>query len=505
VARWDFAREPATARIVDVGGRGHHGVLVNGPTRGVTGSTWCGEEVDHRLVPDQYAAIHFHEDDLDDVAWPEDAALPLPSDLPSGIYAVRVVGAGGCEDRIPFVVLPERRPARQRPAVAVLLPTLTYQAYANSKLSDRIDYAVFGLSERDYQPSERERQLAEVPELYGSLYDVHADGSGRCFSTLRRPILTMRPEWHSALQHAPRHLAADLYLTSWLEELGEEFDVLTDHMLDEEGIEALVGYRVVVTGTHPEYVTAREISALEEHVARGGRLMYLGGNGFYWVTSVDPDRPHVIEVRRGNAGTRTWDSPPGEIHHASTGEPGGLWRHRGRAPNALVGIGMASQGWDLKAPGYRRTRASFASDLAWMFEGLADDEREFGDEGLVMDGAAGDEIDRYDVELGSPRHGVVVASSAGHSRFYKIVHEDLPMSRDGLGGDENENVRSDVTYVPWAGGGGVFATGSITWAGAMAVRNFDNPVARLTTNVLRRFLDPADLPPARALGVEARA
>ena len=26
--------------------------------------------------------------------------------------------------------------------------------------------------------------------------------------------------------------------------------------------------------------------------------MYLGGNGFYWVTAVDPEGPHMIEIRR---------------------------------------------------------------------------------------------------------------------------------------------------------------------------------------------------------------
>ena len=30
--------------------------------------------------------------------------------------------------------------------------------------------------------------------------------------------------------------------------------------------------------------------------------MYLAGNGFYWVTTVDSERGHAIEVRRGFAG-----------------------------------------------------------------------------------------------------------------------------------------------------------------------------------------------------------
>ena len=38
--------------------------------------------------------------------------------------------------------------------------------------------------------------------------------------------------------------------------------------------------------------------------------MYLGGNGLYWIISVDPTRPHVIELRRWG-GTGTWVAGPG--------------------------------------------------------------------------------------------------------------------------------------------------------------------------------------------------
>ncbi len=44
-----------------------------------------------------------------------------------------------------------------------------------------------------------------------------------------------------------------------------------------------------------------------------------------------------------------------------------------------------------------------------------------------------------------------------------------------------------------AGGGGVFTTGSIAWCAALAHNGYDNNVARITGNVLRRFLDPDPL------------
>ena len=101
------------------------------------------------------------------------------------------------------------------------------------------------------------------------------------------------------------------------------------------------------------------LDGLDSYLADGGRLMYLGGNGFYWVTSAPADDPFVIEVRRGMAGTRVWESPPGEWHQAMTGEHGGIWRHRGRPPQALAGVGFTAQGFDRSLP-YRVEAAAAA-------------------------------------------------------------------------------------------------------------------------------------------------
>ncbi|MFI5019700.1 MAG: N,N-dimethylformamidase, partial [Dongiales bacterium] len=66
LAAWDFAREIETVVIRDVGGRGLHGRAVNLPARGVTGHRWAGRSLSWREAPADYAAIHFHEDDLYD-------------------------------------------------------------------------------------------------------------------------------------------------------------------------------------------------------------------------------------------------------------------------------------------------------------------------------------------------------------------------------------------------------------------------------------------------------
>ena len=62
------------------------------------------------------------------------------------------------------------------------------------------------------------------------------------------------------------------------------------------------------------------------------------------INTIDPARPHVIEVRRGFTGTRMWGSAPGEGYHSTTGEPDGIWRLRGRPPQTAMSRGL------LKAP-----------------------------------------------------------------------------------------------------------------------------------------------------------
>ena len=71
----------------------------------------------------------------------------------------------------------------------------------------------------------------------------------------------------------------------------------------------------------------------------------MGGNGFYWVVSYSAEKPWMMEVRRGENGVRAWQAAPGETSHSTTGEKGGIWRNRGRAPQKLFGTGFTSEGY----------------------------------------------------------------------------------------------------------------------------------------------------------------
>ncbi|WP_020636068.1 N,N-dimethylformamidase beta subunit family domain-containing protein [Amycolatopsis alba] len=468
LADWALERDMTGDRAVDVSGRGRHGLLVNAPARAMTGAGWTGGTLDWRTAPEQYGAVHFHDDDLADSNWTAGARMRLPPDLRSGIYAVRL-RCDGHTDHVPFAV----RAPGARADVVFLLPTFTYLAYANEQtggpavMTDPLDVA-----------------LRTHPGFGKSLYDRHRDGSGICHSTALRPILTLRPDYRHWHYDAPRHFGADLYLADWLEHTGVAFDVLTDHDLHAEGTTALEGYQVVLTGSHPEYHSTETLDALHGHVRAGRCLMYLGGNGFYWVTSQHPRRPEIIEVRRSR-GVRSWETAPGEGHHASTGEPGGLWRERGRSPNALTGIGMAAHGWSERGRGYVRTAESRDPRWAWVFEGIADDV--LGDFGLVMGGASGDELDRFDAALGSPPQTAVLATSQPHDEHYHQAVEDVLEIRPGLSGPANPAVRSDLVLLEQPSGGAVFSAGSIAFLGSLSRHGYRNNVSRLVANVLDNF------------------
>jgi N,N-dimethylformamidase len=495
LAEWDFAASIESTHVP--AGSAHHldGQTVNQPTRAVTDHTWSGREVRWRDDPSEYAAIHFHDDDLEDAGWQPDFELTIPETFRSGVYAVRL-SADADEEYIPFYV----RPAFGKPTapVAFLAPTLTYLAYANERMYWNEGYLQkrARITPLETTPPDIDRYMAEHRELGLSLYDVHSDGSGCSYSSRLRPILNMRPKYRAwRLHDSPRHFAADLYAIAWLEARGFDYDVITDEDVHAQGAELLAGYRVVLTGSHPEYHTDAMHTGFRQYLERGGRLMYLGGNGFYWVTSVDPRRPHLIELRRGVSGTRAWESLPGENYHSTTGELGGLWRLRGWSPQRLVGVGFAAQGWG-GAAGYTRLPASHDPRAAFVFEGVADAEV-IGNFGLVLNGAAGDEIDRFDPQLGSPPQALLLATSAGqHTDYYQLTVEDVPIMVPGQGGRESPKVRADMVLFETPNGGAVFSVGSINWLGSLGWNAYHNNVARVTENVLRRFLDPQPLSPA---------
>jgi N,N-dimethylformamidase len=462
---------------------------------GVPGRNWTPGTESFLVRPDEYAAATFHEDDLSDAGWETSVSFRVPPEWHSGAYGVRLRAGGdgtvsqtapGHEDVVPVIVSAAgtRRPGG--PAAAVLLPTFSYLAYANEHAS--WEHPIASAGDASALPvTDRDRFMASERLL--SLYDLHPDGSGCCLSSWRRPVLNMRPGYHLPLIRGPHQFPADLELLHWLEARQVEVDVITDDDLHTLGADALARYRVVLTGSHPEYTSSQMLDALDGYMASGGRLMYLGGNGFYWVTTAPEDDPYLIEVRRGQAGTRVWESEPGEWHQAMTGERGGLWRHRGRPPQSLTGIGFTAQGFDVSLP-YRVVADPGDQRAGFILDGI-DPGGPLGGGGSVLGGPAGFEIDRTDTALGTPPHAVVVASASGFSHAYQGSVEDVTTADSKQGGPDSPLVRSDVVFFETGTGGAVFSVGSIAWCGALRVGGAETPVGRMTWNVLHRFIDEA--------------
>jgi N,N-dimethylformamidase len=492
VAAWDFADGIGPEGIpgdgvTDRGANGLHGTCVNFPARGMTGWNWQGIEERFVHAPSEYGAIHFHDDDLEDCRWETDIAWTVPSDLRSGTYALRLQ-FGEAEDWAPFFVLPPRGRATAR--ALFLVPTASYLAYANEHIvqDTPVAQAILGHTSTI---AEQERYLYEHSEFGLSTYDLHSDGSGVHFSSALRPITTLRPKARHGTGTVWQ-LPADLHLVDWLDAMGFEYDVATDRELHDEGADLLGRYNVVFTGSHPEYYSTRMLDAWEEYLAGGGRGMYLGSNGFYWIVAWHPDKPDLMEVRKAELGSRAWQAKPGEYYMQLNGERSGVWRGRARAPQKVFGTGFTAEGFD-RSSYYVQMPDARDSAVDFIMEGIGPDEK-IGDFGLVGGGAAGYELDRYELLLGTPPHTRLLAYSEVHSDNYPHVVEEIYFNYPHLGGTMDFQVRADIVYFTTRNGGAVFSTSSIAWCGSLSHNGYDNNVSRMTANVLRRFMDPEPLP-----------
>ena len=480
--------------IIDTGPHALHAEGVNRPVRAMTGWNWRGRDDSFRLNPLQYGGVAFHDDSLTDCGWAPVLNWTPPTTLKSGVYALRVT-AGDKTDRIPFIV----RPDVPRAKIAVQMSTFTYLAYANEHLSFDAQIAQAIVAHTPVISAD-DIEYHKLQEFGLSTYDHHSDGAGVCYSSWKRPIINIRPGYRMAGMTFPWALPADLSLLWWLEHAGYDYDLITDHDVHAEGADALAPYKTVLNVTHPEYYSEKMLDATEQYLTGGGRVMYIGGNGYYWVTATVPDDPACIEIRKLDVGSRAWQAEPGEGYLASSGERSGLWRSRGRAPQKLVGLGFTAEGMDRSEP-FERMPDSFHRRVAWIFEGIGDEEL-IGDFGLALGGAAGVELDRYDLALGTPPHTLLLAASCGHTDNYPLVSEEITYAFPGRGGSQDPQVRGDMIYFNTPANGAVFAAGSIAWSQALPCNGGDNNVATIMRNVLNAFIGDDPLPGSSYTGEE---
>ncbi len=482
VGAWDFSLDIPGDRLDDLSSNALHGRAHRLPMRAATGANWTGTRGAWTDVPAQYGAIHFHEDDIDDAGWPVAARWTIPEGLRSGFYTLELSTdheGVRTESHIIFFVRPKR--GEKTADIVLIAPTATYLAYANNH--SRIDQTHFEVMADGLMVFSADDLYAHAHREFGpSLYDTRNDYSGVCYSSSSRPILNGRPSAYTF------NYVNDTHLLDWLEQEGFTYDVVTDEDLHREGAALLSPYRVAVTMTHPEYTSKEMLDALQAYQNGGGRHMYLGGNGFYWRIAFHPTRPGIVELRRGITGLRSWEAEAGEDCLSFTGEPSGLWRSSGRAPQRLAGVGFSAQVFDRSAS-YRRLPDSQNPRAAFVMEGVGEDEI-IGNFGLRLGGAAGLEIDRADRDLGTAPSALVLATADQTGAGGIPAPEELPALYRGFSGEESTISRADIVLTPTAQGGAVFAVGSIAWCCSLSHNGYDNNVARITGNVLRRFLDP---------------
>ena len=109
-----------------------------------------------------------------------------------------------------------------------------------------------------------------------------------------------------------------------------------------------------------------------------------------------------------------------------------------------------------------------------------------GDYGTHFGGAAGDEFDRCDFSAGTPKHALHLAKSEGTPIPTWANAQRAAEMRT----EYDEKSYASLVFFETPSGGAVFSVGSMAYIGALNQKGFDNDIARITTNVLKRFSDP---------------
>jgi N,N-dimethylformamidase len=362
----------------------------------------------------------------------------------SGLYYVHVSNEAGEFVSFPWVVAPRRPTAR----VAVLAGTNTWNAY--NTFGGRSNYI-------------NAEGLPPVPTV-NARQDLRRYREGTAASQGSPnddypPLSFDRPEpaCHVPLEARLRDpmpgrvgstLAPGLWrLLGWLEEAGWDYDLYGDHQLHTGELD-LDAYRTLVLDIHPEYWSREAYERVRDWVnERGGRLIYLGGNG------IDCEVEYSGSLAARHLTEHPDESDPQQAQLESR------FHRTVEASSALLGVIFSAAGEGTAAPYEIR-----AADH-WVFggTGLANGER-FGEQTLherVPGGASGHETDKRTPS--SPSQTVLLAK----------------------GTNANDGGAEMVYYEAARGGGAVFSTGSITYIAALLV---DPAVAMITNTVLARFV-----------------
>jgi hypothetical protein len=355
----------------------------------------------------------------------------------TGLYFFHAKGESGAFFSFPLVVAPA---APQAP-IAVLASTNTWNAY--NAFGGRSNYIMAG------------KMLAEpIVNAKTDLPRYKLSDYGEWKSSAEfDPLSFDRPEPYNLVPEEVEccdpiegrqacHLApAEWRLLGWLERQNYDYDLYADYQLH-SGVLNLDAYRILILSVHPEYWSEPMYRAVKAWVfERGGRLMYLGGNGINC-------KVEFLDGGKAMVCLNNWaEGLESRFHHQVESEAN------------LLGVVFSDPGAMTSAP-YEVLLPNH-----WIFAGtgLQKDDL-FGTKILHQrygDGASGHETDK--ISPSSPANVVVLAK--------------------GLNPD---NGGAHLVYFETASGGAVFSAGSITYPTGLLC---DPPLSDMTSNVVNRFLE----------------
>jgi len=371
----------------------------------------------------------------------------------TGLYYVEAQSESGAWFAAPWVVAPEVPSA----PIAVVLSTNTWNAYNN--FGGRSNYV-------------NSTGLPSEPIVYGrqelERYRAAAYGEWMAPDGSYPPLSFKRPEpFNSVPQGASpddsiagrqaSHLApAEWRLLAWLERNGFAYDTYSDAQLD-DGTLDLDAYRVLMISAHPEYWTRRQYERTRDWVhGRGGRFMYLGGNGLnceveYVTPTAMRTKTHLNPVD-GSLGM--WD-PADPTRWLDS-----RFDRTVESEARLTGLATTDPGMMTAAP-YRVLDASH-----WAFAGTAL--------------ANGDLFGQHS------QHERVPGGASGHETDKMTANSPAGTRLLAKGLNPNDG-GAEIVHYETASGGQVFSVGSIVWPASLLV---DDGVSQITRNVLTRFLTP---------------
>jgi len=356
----------------------------------------------------------------------------------SGLYYFHARTASGKTFAFPWIVAP-RVPSA---SIAVLASNVRWNAY--NVFGGRNNYVnPIELPDRPTVNSRQDLDRYNIADHIDYLSETYA------------PLSFDRPEWINdvpldavvtdkiAGRYACGAGPAEWRVLGWLEREGFDYDFYGETQLH-DGTLDLDDYRVVIMNTHPEYWTRDMYLKLKSWVHdRGGRLVYLGGNGINCEVEIHDD---TIVCKNGNERNRVAAGTTESRFHASF-----------ESEANLLGVVYTHDGVMTAAP-YEVVDSSH-----WVFEGTGVSDGDiFGRESLntrCPGGASGHEMDK--LSPFSPPGTVLLAR--------------------GLNPD---NGGAHMSMYETASNGAVFSAASIAYGSCLLI---DEVASRLTANVIRRF------------------